>query len=692
MNSCLVGIIIVPSRETDIVPDYKSSNDMAELEGASSGDNPRPVQVYKVCLSEIDGTLIDLNHLTPLRYRLIDCSQFINDQVLAIVEVNNIDTVQYSALSYVWAGLKADASTLANGTFNVCGAGDSDPISVQVLVQVCKLALKENTPWLWLDRISVLQTSRDDKDWQIKRMHDIYQASHCCIVLTAGLGMLATLEQPADGDWIHRSWTFQEAVVTRKALCLYASTLGDGYLYGNPRNLANETPGARYQQKEAVNYDLNLTHIAVESIGGGQSKSFIVPRDDENYWWTKSWPSVMTTDVFELEKGECAASKSTYLSDSPPGVSVYVGLADLLAVNGADQSWPLVFDARFHSDKKFVPLTPSCFSWTRCGSARALFQMLACRDRVNDAGKPYWQTREVHRMNSLLEKKLPGFTAEAVHGQNTTSQSMTPEDLEVAAYCVWVSLSKRTTSRPVDAVFSVMNMLNISLDPKDFRDLKFPRLAATVKLAQEYLRKGGRAWWLCLFFAQGRSAGTPCLDQRMCTMMQISEPGQLENVSDFVSRADVESPTPIVAGCPAGSMDDQGYLKIEVPTLELAAGEVLIVPHAPSKVFKMDVKVIYVGTSIGSKNASQGYFDEFFHYLVLAEHLPGRWHIVVSFTTEQEYEGTFSARTVEVGGPCPASKLFESGTTFQVGERKLSAESYVRLMNKLSRSAGGLVE
>ena len=144
--------------------DPKHFKDVAGLQETQLVDDPRTVQVYRASLSDIDGELIDLGHLAPFRYRLIDCSQFINDHALAIVEVNNINTIRYSALSYVWAGLKADASTLANGTFNVRGAEDADAISMQVVAQVCKLALKEHTPWLWLDRISILQTSRDDKD------------------------------------------------------------------------------------------------------------------------------------------------------------------------------------------------------------------------------------------------------------------------------------------------------------------------------------------------------------------------------------------------------------------------------------------------------------------------------------------------------------------------------------------------
>lgn len=280
---------------------------MAECQGVQRAGDPIATQVYEISLSDIEGKVIDLDHLALFRYRLIDCSRYVNDRALSIVEVNDLGRIQYSALSYVWAGLKADSSSLGNGTFNVHGAGDADPISVKVLGQVCKLALQQKAPWLWLDRISILQTSRDDKDWQIKRMHDIYHSSRCCIVLTAGLQRLATLEQPGDGDWIHRSWTFQEAVVTRKALCLYASKLGDGHLYGNPGNFANRTPAARYQQTEAINYDLNYRQILV-SHGLGEdanSESFIVPRDDPQHaWWADSWPSSIETDIFELEKGK----------------------------------------------------------------------------------------------------------------------------------------------------------------------------------------------------------------------------------------------------------------------------------------------------------------------------------------------------------------------------------------------------
>lgn len=393
---------------------------------------------------------------------------------------------------------------------------------------------------------------------------------------------------------------------------------------------------------------------------------------------------------------------------------MYVGLADLLAVNGAEENWPLVFDARFYSYTQYMPLAPSCFSWTRCGSARALFQMLRCRGRGNDAGKPYWEPRIPHsvQQDAMALSGLESWDVPDGGDQVTTTPgTMAPQALETSegigldsldlsddedqvtttsAYCVWVSLSKRTTLRPVDAVLSVMGMLNISLEPTDFRGLEFPRLAATVRLAQEYLWRGGKAYWLCRFFAQGSSNCAPSMDKRMCTMMHLPEPGRVEKVSDFISRPDVESPTPVIADCPVGSMDDQGYLEVKVPILDLAAGEQLILPDQPPKTFRVDVKMIEVGKSTGFMDANQSYISEFYHYLVLAKHMPGRWHIAASFSLDKEYgEGTFGAQTVAIGGPYPPVKLFEPGTTVQFGQESLSAETWLRRVNEADRGTEG---
>ncbi|KAI0353193.1 hypothetical protein OH77DRAFT_1512833 [Trametes cingulata] len=59
---------------------------------------------------------------------------------------------------------------------------------------------------------------------------------------------------------------------------------------------------------------------------------------------------------------------------------------------------------------------------------------------------------------------------------------------------LWQSSFLRTSKRPVDMVLSIMGLFGISLDPLRYRS--GDRVAATIALAQEYLRGGGQAEWL----------------------------------------------------------------------------------------------------------------------------------------------------------------------------------------------------
>lgn len=60
----------------------------------------------------------------------------------------------------------------------------------------------------------------------------------------------------------------------------------------------------------------------------------------------------------------------------------------------------------------------------------------------------------------------------------------------------WQCILMRTSSRPVDMVFSAMNMFGVTLDPSTYKPSE--RLRATVDLARAILQQGGRANWLGL--------------------------------------------------------------------------------------------------------------------------------------------------------------------------------------------------
>lgn len=170
-----------------------------------------------------DKTLDLTPYASEERYRFIDCNAFINNRTLEIWETASLSSLpgSYSTVSYVWFGLTASPSELRdNGSFHVyCGERsdgtpreDGGPIGMQVLDFACQYCSKYHAPYLWLDRLCIMQTSKRDKSWQISRMYDIYADSQECVVLPGGLQRLASVFE--ETNWAERAWTYQEAVVT----------------------------------------------------------------------------------------------------------------------------------------------------------------------------------------------------------------------------------------------------------------------------------------------------------------------------------------------------------------------------------------------------------------------------------------------------------------------------------------------
>ncbi|KAK5994857.1 hypothetical protein PT974_03243 [Cladobotryum mycophilum] len=114
-------------------------------------------------------SILDLTPVaTPERFRLIDYSQYVNDRVLAIVELPSFPVPQcpYAAISYVWRGNNTDNVTGA-ARFAVAGAEDGDPIGIDALHHACFAALQH----------------RDDKHQQIRWMFDIYKQCDICTIV-----------------------------------------------------------------------------------------------------------------------------------------------------------------------------------------------------------------------------------------------------------------------------------------------------------------------------------------------------------------------------------------------------------------------------------------------------------------------------------------------------------------------------
>ena len=167
------------------------------------------------------------SHATPQRYRLIDCDQFVQNGVLCIDEFADFPSIQYAAMSYVWKGNPVDPpEAQSHHRFSVAGALDGDPISVNVLSKACLAAVKHGASYIWLDRLCIMQTNREDKNWQIKKMGEMYKRCNPCIVLPGGVQKLVRIDE--ETAWIHRGWTLQELLMPERALVLLSWKLGAG--------------------------------------------------------------------------------------------------------------------------------------------------------------------------------------------------------------------------------------------------------------------------------------------------------------------------------------------------------------------------------------------------------------------------------------------------------------------------------
>ncbi|KDQ13041.1 hypothetical protein BOTBODRAFT_146369 [Botryobasidium botryosum FD-172 SS1] len=162
-------------------------------------------------------------------------------QRLDIYELEELGDTNYAAISYVWRGVPRDRvppQSISHkqdelGMFVVRGAEDADPISIDVLLDICSATViydkneRFGVSWgvgpdgyMWLDRLCILQSSKADKAWQISRMYGIYQSCKICAILPGGLSRFVTIDE--DTTWVERAWTLQEAIVPVDTLVFFA--------------------------------------------------------------------------------------------------------------------------------------------------------------------------------------------------------------------------------------------------------------------------------------------------------------------------------------------------------------------------------------------------------------------------------------------------------------------------------------
>ncbi|KAK7060614.1 hypothetical protein VNI00_001380 [Paramarasmius palmivorus] len=184
-------------------------------------------RIFSCPFAQMAGKCLDITpYATPGRYRMLSLHNlrlFGDFEIFEFEELPESDVPYipgYTAVSYVWRGIDANndlpSSQRANskGTFVVKGEEKGSSISIAVIMDVAWGALRHSATsgsgpdrFLWLDQFSIIQTSKEDKAWQISRMYSIYRHSRC-LILPGGLTRLASLDDTT--HWVSRAWTLQE--------------------------------------------------------------------------------------------------------------------------------------------------------------------------------------------------------------------------------------------------------------------------------------------------------------------------------------------------------------------------------------------------------------------------------------------------------------------------------------------------
>ena len=532
--------------------------------------SPRPVcDIHTSTVDSQDHPLNIAPTATPCHIRLVDCEALASKSTLRIVEFPDFPTIAYSAISYPWRGVAVDTSFTGH-TFAVQGAKHADPVGVDALRHACTVSLLRGIPYLWLDRLCIIQDNREDKSWQIRHMYQVYKSCTLCIVLAGGVQRLVRLDE--ETSWIHRSWTLQEVLAPPEVVVLLDWKLGAG-----------------------------------TSLSGG---------------------------------------RFTPIQEAVPGESATAPLS-------------LVLEACTVGTLSFTPSSPNAKSVLVEAS---IFSAHPSKRSYNDI--PFWRP----------QRKI---LAPNVSALSIAMDPVLTADADTRAHAVWQSALMRTSSRPVDMVFSIMGLFGVVLDPKLFHEND--RRGATIALAQAILHNGGSASWLgvgCRLEPDRSLSTFPTFPVTSVAGVALIQRGQrVQEVSELVDP--VYPVAEALVPLPKGSMDDAGYFTFTARAASLRPASVI--PEETSRVLvaldgsQWTVCDTCAEGSVGSETVRTGayavlvgWFNRYYpgqtsaldkdniRVMLLEEHQPGLSHVRSFITlsqTDRAYVLGWSEREFHVGGP-----------------------------------------
>ncbi|KIY51179.1 hypothetical protein FISHEDRAFT_29651, partial [Fistulina hepatica ATCC 64428] len=284
-------------------------------------------------------------------------------------------------------------------------------------------------------------------------------------------------------------------------------------------------------------------YICVVAPGGVQR---LVRLDEETQWIHRGWtlqeavapPSVIV--LFSWKLGQCEARVGTARE---AGV-----INEVSPLKSAVMSLSLIVDActtgslSIEKDNKSLVVEVKVFS------------SLPSDRSYNDF--PFWRpTRQV---------LSPNVGALARIMRNDLDQ-------DVKEHSIWQSALMRTSSRPVDMVFSIMGLFGVTLDTAKFGE--HDRIPATIALARAILEKegGGRANWFAAAFrippSQQISTFPVFPRTSVAGKAYVKVAGGLQEVSSLMGN---EYPiAEALVSMPHATMEKDGYIRFTAKAVRL---------------------------------------------------------------------------------------------------------------------------
>ncbi|GLA64841.1 hypothetical protein AtubIFM54640_006574 [Aspergillus tubingensis] len=628
-------------------------------------------------LSELDGITLDLSNVVTKRFRFIVIDSLLNDQVLEITSFSALPTDgnRFATISYPWQGLDPLESP-SLGQFLVKGAEGGGSISVNVLRTCCRAARQPRhrispCDLLWIDRLCIKQQDEEDKHWQIRQMFDIYKSCAMCLVLPGGLRRLIKLTERS--TWAQRAWTLQEAVAPPVVFVVFE--------WKFPKSVF----AAMCEPVEV----LEPFHSGTLSLKGlimaartNLKMVFVLPHPEDPVY---NAIQEERERIYELEsklEAERGRSKSD-LGDQ--GCSPEID---------AVSQRSLTDEAELDSELSLSEIDNESQEWSTADSeveSRGASSDASSDEPDEYEGYMHDQSDNCSDVSTRHESAPPSLKKDilesrvSLFGINLKAQTITQKQ----AYLLWltedasrevreedfgqlqlqVALWKgawiRSSSRPVDMVFSIMGMFGVSLDPSKFH--KNDRAGATLALASAALKRGKSAAWMGAYLELD-----PCpIMSSFPLMPSTSEIGGctiqtasgLMNVEDLV---DVEN---VVFTGASGTLDSQGYLHFKNKACPLDwSGESsgwsdkdhIPVPSGAwvlrqSKKFETRYHAIRIGgqtSLVPGPETKLGFIDPVVLYIVERHSRnPDRWHRISHARVTEKFIADWEEYELAIGGP-----------------------------------------